>query len=262
MEDEIEEALQSVVQLFAFIIDKDKFGEIYRNQLARRLLNQTMTSKQAEQSMIGKLKMRCGPQYTSKMEGMMNDLSLASELQKKFELWRAGDGAAKARDIGLEFSTTILTQGWWPSFKDVKLVVPPQMTACQTVFQDFYGEVTSNRKLAWCYSQGQALVGAQFDKAYDLQVTTLQATCLLAFNNLGDSGGDLSFSAVSERLNLPEDVAKRVLHSLSCGKVKVLTKSPAGRTIGTSDSFRVNVDFKNPRRRLKIPMAILEESTT
>lgn len=105
--------------------------------------------------MIAKLKMRCGPQYTSKMEGMMNDLSLASELQKKFESWRAGEGASKSSSIGmLEFSTTTLTQGWWPSFKDIKLVVPPQMSMCQAVFQDFYDGVTTNRKLAWCYSQG------------------------------------------------------------------------------------------------------------
>jgi len=134
VEDEMEEALQSVVQLFAFVIDKDKFGEIYRNQLARRLLNQTMTSRSAEQSMIGKLKMRCGPQYTSKMEGMVNDLNLASELQKRFEGWTNGEGASAATGMDMEFSTTILTQGWWPTFKEVKLAVPPQMKRCQDVF--------------------------------------------------------------------------------------------------------------------------------
>lgn len=92
-----------------------------------------------------------------------------------------------------------------------------------------------------------------------MQLTTLQATALLVFNG---ATAPLTFSDISTRLNLQEDVAKRVLHSLSCGKVRVLCKAPEGRTIGTSDAFSVNADFKNPRRRLKIPMAILEEAQT
>lgn len=111
------------------------------------------------------------------------------------------------------------------------------------------------------------MLGAHFDKYYELQLTTLQATCLLAFNGTEATAasageGGLSFKEVSTRLNLAEDVAKRVLHSLSCGKSRVLAKSPEGRTVGTSDRFTVSTAFRNARRRIKIPMAILEESQT
>ena len=37
---EIEVQLEKVVLLFGYIVDKDLFGEIYRQQLAKRLLNQ------------------------------------------------------------------------------------------------------------------------------------------------------------------------------------------------------------------------------
>eukprot|EP00970_Alexandrium_tamarense_P010228 scaffold2048_cov204-Alexandrium_tamarense.AAC.49 len=39
-ETEVEQSLDRIVQLFSFLTDKDLFAEIYRNQLAKRLLNQ------------------------------------------------------------------------------------------------------------------------------------------------------------------------------------------------------------------------------
>ena len=39
-DNEAEEYLEKVVKLFSYLTDKDLFAEIYRNQLAKRLLNQ------------------------------------------------------------------------------------------------------------------------------------------------------------------------------------------------------------------------------
>jgi len=50
------------------------------------------------------------------------------------------------------------------------------------------------------------------------------------------------------------------MHSLSCGKYKLLTKTPNSKTIGTSDTFQINLSFASPMRKLRIPMASLEES--
>ena len=68
---DVELQLEKIVQLFTYIVDKDLFSEIYRNQLAKRLLNQKSASDEMERVMIGKLKLRCGSQFTSKMEGML-----------------------------------------------------------------------------------------------------------------------------------------------------------------------------------------------
>lgn len=51
---EVEEYLAKVVQLFSYLTDKDLFAEIYRNQLARRLLNSRSASDDMERLMIGK----------------------------------------------------------------------------------------------------------------------------------------------------------------------------------------------------------------
>ena len=63
-DDQIEKNLDDVVQLFSYLTDKDFFVEIYRNQLARRLLNKRSKSDDAEKSMIQKLKLRCGKANT------------------------------------------------------------------------------------------------------------------------------------------------------------------------------------------------------
>lgn len=51
----MEEYLAKVVQLFSYLTDKDLFAEIYRNQLAKRLLNQRSASDDMERLMIGGL---------------------------------------------------------------------------------------------------------------------------------------------------------------------------------------------------------------
>jgi cullin 1 len=64
----------------------------------------------------------------------------------------------------------------------------------------------------------------------------------------------------TQRVNLPEEHLKRVLHSLSCGKYKVCVKSPAGNTIKNTDTFKFNGAFSCPMRKIRIPMANLDES--
>lgn len=76
-----EDCLERTVQLFSYLTDKDVFADIYRNQLAKRILNQRSNSDDLERLMVSKLKLRCGSQFTGKMEGMLNDLAVASEHQ-------------------------------------------------------------------------------------------------------------------------------------------------------------------------------------
>ena len=63
-EDKIEEFLEKTVQIFSYLNDKDLFAEIYRNQLAKRLLNQRSASDDMEKLMIGKLKLRFNCVYS------------------------------------------------------------------------------------------------------------------------------------------------------------------------------------------------------
>jgi len=251
-EEEVEESLDRVVQLFSYLTDKDLFAEIYRNQLAKRLLNQRSLSSDAEKSMIAKLKMQCGTHFTSKIEGMLADLAVGSDQKNEF-----AEKVKRNDKVKLDFSVQVLTTGFWPTYKSPDVTVPAEMTSCMDVFQNWHDSKHAKRKLTWQYSLGNASVRATFNKkTYDLQVSTLQAVALNAFN--GDD--KYTFTELQMKLNLDESVLKPLMHSLSCGKHKVIAKDPPGDKIKKTDSFQSNSKFSSNMRKIRIQMASLEAS--
>jgi len=250
-EAEVEESLDKIVQLFSFLTDKDLFAEIYRNQLAKRLLNQRSASDDAEKAMIAKLKVQSGTQFTSKMEGMLNDLAVGSEQKSEF------DQRMEQQDTKLSFGVQVLTIGNWPSYKAPEVALPPQMSKCMEVFKEWHDAKHQKRRLTWVHSLGNATVRATYGKKfYDLQVTTLQAVVLNAFND----GSSYAFTELKEKLNLDDITLKPLMHSLSCGRHKVISKSPASNKIQSTDSFSPNAKFSSNMRKIRIPVASVESS--
>lgn len=88
-EEDVEEQLDKLVQLFAYLSDKDVFQEFSRKQLAKRLLMDRSHSDDAESFLITKLKERCGAHFTSKLEGMITDMTLSKDVQEAFQVWFA-----------------------------------------------------------------------------------------------------------------------------------------------------------------------------
>mmetsp|Transcript_22385 Transcript_22385/g.52766 ORF Transcript_22385/g.52766 Transcript_22385/m.52766 type:complete len:742 (+) Transcript_22385:152-2377(+) len=250
-ETEVEKTLDQIVQLFAYLTDKDIFAEYYRNQLAKRLLNQRTMSDDAEKMMIAKLKMQCGTQFTSKMEGMLSDLAVGAEQRSEFE------NRMRTVDTKMDFSVQVLTTGFWPTYKSPEVTLVPEMAKCMEVFKDWHDQKHQKRKLNWVLSQGNASVRGTFGKkSYDLQVTTLQAIAMDAMNG----GVSMTFEELSRKLNLEESILKPLMHSLSYGKYRVITKTPAGPKISTTDSFAANPKFTCNMRKVRIPMASLDPS--
>lgn len=64
---------------------------------------------------------------------------------------------------------------------------------------------------------------------------------------------------VKTRLNVADEEAARLLHSLSCAKYKILLKSPEGRMVNSGDSFRINSKFADRARRIKVPLPPVDE---
>jgi len=250
-ETEVEENLESVAQLFTYLSDKDMFAEIYRNQLAKRLLNQRSTSLDAERLMIAKLKMQCGTQFTSRLEGMMSDLAIGNEQRSAFQQ------RMTTVDSRLDFSVQVLTAGFWPTYKSPEVAVTDEMTRVMGVFKEWHDQRHQKRKLNWIFGQGNAIVAAAYGrKSYDFQVSTLQAVALNALNG----GVTMTFEDLARSLNLEEAVLKPLLHSLSCGKYKVVNKTPSGNKINTTDSFTANPKFTSNMKRIRIPMASLDST--
>jgi cullin 1 len=249
----IEETLEKVVKLLAYISDKDLFAEFYRKKLARRLLFDKSANDDHERSILTKLKQQCGGQFTSKMEGMVTDLTLARENQTSFEEYLNNNPHANP---GIDLTVTVLTTGFWPSYKSFDLNLPPELVKCVEVFREFYQTKTKHRKLTWIYSLGTCNISGKFEpKTMELIVTTYQASALLLFN----SSERLSYSDIMTELNLTDDDVVRLLHSLSCAKYKILNKEPNTKTISPNDYFEFNSKFTDKMRRIKIPLPPVDE---
>ncbi|CAL5346993.1 unnamed protein product [Camellia sinensis] len=242
----IEETLEKVVKLLAYISDKDLFAEFYRKKLARRLLFDKSANDEHERSILTKLKQQCGGQFTSKMEGMVTDLTLARENQTNFEEYLKTNPNASP---GIDLTVTVLTTGFWPSYKSFDLNLPAEMVKCVEVFREFYQTKTKCRKLTWIYSLCTCNINGKFEpKTMELIVTTYQASVLLLFN----ASDRLSYQEIMTQLNLTHDDVVRLLHSLSCAKYKILNKEPNNKTISPTDHFEFNSKFTDKMRRIKV----------
>uniref|UniRef100_A0A5B6Z319 Cullin-1 n=1 Tax=Davidia involucrata TaxID=16924 RepID=A0A5B6Z319_DAVIN len=249
----IEDTLDKVVKLLAYISDKDLFAEFYRKKLSRRLLFDKSANDDHERLILTKLKQQCGGQFTSKMEGMVTDLTLARENQNHFEEYLSNNPIANP---GIDLTVTVLTTGFWPSYKSSDLSLPAEMVKCVEVFKEFYQTKTKHRKLTWIYSLGTCNINGKFEpKTIELIVGTYQAAALLLFN----ASDRLSYSEIKTQLNLADDDLVRLLQSLSCAKYKILIKEPNTRTVSPTDYFEFNSKFTDRMRRIRIPLPPVDE---
>lgn len=205
---------------------------------------------------------------------MLSDLTIGAEMSTAFESF-CRENPEKTGLQKTEFSVQVLTAGHWPQFKTLnEITLPATMHRCTQVFKEYYEAKTSQRRLQWTFSLGSAIVKGNFQnykRSFDMQVTTLQAVVMMAFNNdsLGGASEEvISFASLQQNLNMPEDILKKALHSLVAGKFKILKKANNGDSGGgkddkkilSTDSFQFNDAFSCPMRKFRIPMASLEDS--
>ncbi|QDZ21749.1 cullin [Chloropicon primus] len=254
--DAIEETFEKICKLLAYISDKDMYAEFYRKKLSKRLLFDRSANEDHERSMLARLKQQCGPQFTSKMEGMLTDLQVAKDNQGRFEQHLEKNPEKKPP---LDLSVLVLTQGFWPSYPVNTMIIPDEMEKGIEIFKEFYDLKTKHRKLTWVFTLGVCHLSGRFgsprEKKYNFQMNTMQAAVMMLFN----SEEKLSFGEVRDRLKLDDADVIRLLHSLSCAKYKLLLKNPPGKTVSKTDIFELNTKFQDKMARIRIPLPPVEQ---
>nr|XP_019706195.1 cullin-1-like [Elaeis guineensis] len=249
----IEEALDKIVQLLVYIHDKDLFAEFYRKKLSHRLLFNRSANDEHERFILSKLKHQNGVHFTSKMEGMITDMTLAKEKQVGFVKYLQSN---PQENLCIDLDVHVLTTGLWPNHKATDLHLPAEMANGIEVFNKYYSSKTHSRKLTWIFSLGTCTMVGRFDaKPIELIVTTHQAALLMLFN----TSDRLSYKEITEQLNLPNEDVIRLLHSLACAKYKILLKEPNNRSISKNDIFEFNSRFTDRMRRIKISLPSPDE---
>ena len=95
-EEETEGTLDGAASLFRFLQEKDVFERYYKQHLSKRLLFGRSASDDAEKAFIVRLKTECGYQYTSKIEGMFNDMRVSRDAMRLFRTHLARTNAGES----------------------------------------------------------------------------------------------------------------------------------------------------------------------
>lgn len=166
-EAELEDTLNQVMVVFKYIEDKDVFQKFYSKMLAKRLVNHTSASDDAEASMISKLKQACGYEYTIKLQRMFQDIGISKDLNDKFRQ------RIKSSEVPneIDFSIQVLSSGSWPFSQSFNFSLPSELERSVQRFNQFYADVHSGRKLIWLYNMCKGeIVTNCFKNRYTLQV--------------------------------------------------------------------------------------------
>lgn len=107
--------------------------------------------------MLSKLKQECGGGFTSKLEGMFRDMDLNKDINVNFKSSLSRD------DSGIDLTVNILTMGYWPSYPQIDVLMPPQLVRLQTQFNQYYLSKHSGRKLQWQPTLGHCVLKADFE---------------------------------------------------------------------------------------------------
>ncbi|VDM96100.1 unnamed protein product [Thelazia callipaeda] len=263
-DNELETKLSQTIIIFRYIEDKDVFHKFYSKLLASRLISNTSLSKDAEESMITKLKQACGFEFTSKLSRMFTDVSLSQELTHKFEIFCDMHKIC----LNIQMSVLILQAGAWPlptpglalisaSGIDVKehansvqttgFIVPPILLPSIEYFEKFYQASHSGRKLTWLVNFANVEVRLHYlDKIYQVTMSAHQLAILLCFE-MNDS---VQLGYLERATGLSGELLSRNIRALVDSGILVLTKTE------TNDGNEVMLNKKLVSKRLRFKVVV------
>jgi cullin-4 len=242
----LENRLDQLMDMIRFINSKDVFEAFYKKDLAKRLLLNKSASNDAETSLLNKLKIECGSQFTQNLENMFKDVDLSRDFNRNLQ--------------NKQLDVMVISQGSWPTYPNVKCKLSEEMVQELEGFKAIYSKAQAGRKLMWRHALGHLQVKARFEAGEkELQVSFFQGLVLLLFNSIKT----LTVEAIGDATGLEKQELARTLQSLACGKpeTRVLLKAPKGKDVNPGDKFMVNAVFKHPKRIVKINQIQMKETT-
>lgn len=221
----------------------------------------------------------CGSSFTHNLEAMFRDMDLARDEMNSYNAYQT----QRSKRLGLDLQVSVLSAAAWPTYPDVPVRIPPDISKAISDFEQYYHTKHNGRKLSWKHQLAHCQLRSRFDKGNkEIVVSSFQAIVLLLFNDVTE-GETLTYSQIQEATGLctfficfvsffslslalaltvstaDGDLA-RTLQSLACAKYRVLTKSPKGKDVNKTDVFSYNAGFQDPKMRIKINQIQLKET--
>lgn len=249
-----EQTINELMSLFRYIHGKDIFEGYYKKDLSKRLLLNRTVCHDLENLVLSKLKLECGPGFTSKIEGMFKDVANSRQLMRTFNDHQSRSPIAQP---SFDFHCQVLTNAFWPPHPDSDVLLPKEVADLRDSFKQFYETTHNSRHLAWQNALSTCTLKANFPKGpKELLVSAHQAAILVLFNDQDT----LSYEFIRNATQISVVELKKTLLSLCCSKVRILVKEPKTPDIDEADCFAYNKDFCAKLFRLKINTIQLKES--
>ncbi|XP_042714628.1 cullin-2 isoform X2 [Malaclemys terrapin pileata] len=241
-ENEVEDKLTSFITVFKYIDDKDVFQKFYARMLAKRLIHGLSMSMDSEEAMINKLKQACGYEFTSKLHRMYTDMSVSADLNNKFNNFIKNQDAII--DLGISFQIYVLQAGAWPLTQapSSTFAIPQELEKSVQMFELFYSQHFSGRKLTWLHYLCTAMV------------TTYQMAVLLAFNN----SETVSYKELQDSTQMNEKELTKTIKSLL--DVKMINHDLDKEDIEAESTFSLNMNFSSKRTKFKITTSMQKDT--
>jgi cullin 3 len=232
---ETDKRIQDIVKLFMCLYDRDVFIKYYTRYLAKRLLDETSISNEAEQRMISKLKEECGLNMIRNIASMYQDKDLSESLMKDFvQLTHKGS------PNGTSLNVQVLRSGCWPEQTSEPCNIPKEMSEIFKSFELFYKNKHAGRNLVLLNNYGSLELGSLFcPRSYIFVVNPYQAAIILLFN----STDEITFQQILSLTHLSENTLKSNLLPFFNPKMKLLTKKSSNRVISNDESISLNLKF-------------------
>lgn len=257
-DDDMEKMLDQCMTIFKYIEDKDVFQKFYSRHLAKRLVNNTSASGDAETSMISKLKDASGFEYTNKLQRMFQDMQTSKDLNNAYEEWRSQTIDKEDRKSEVDATYQILGTGFWPLQPPSTTFTPPQeIVTTYERFQTFYTNKHGGRKLTWLWHLCKGEIRANYAKMnkvpYTFAVSTYQMAILLMFND----ADTVSYDDIQGITMLAKETLDPSIGIML--KAKVLTAVPEGAPVQSGTSFALNFGYKSKKLKVNLNVAIKSE---
>jgi len=269
-----------ITGVFCYLQAKDTFEAFYKQDLAKRLLWNRVVSMDVERHFVSLLKAECGAGYTSKMEGMFQDINFSRETMNLYKQTQyqhdkpsTNESAVIISNYKLEMDIQVLTTGYWPVYPLYpNLILPQSLLDPQNKFTNYYKTKYQGRRMTWQYALGHVVVRFKPKREssgpkYELLVSLCQALVLLQFNDTNELMLQQLMSAVGLE---DRSEMERVLLSLSLGKegTRVLQKrdhdadkkKKTRMNVHNEDIFRIQLNFKSNTRRIRINNILMKET--
>lgn len=168
--DEINKTLKDIIYLYKCLTNKLEFNIQAEAKMSNRLLNNKSISINYEKQFITKIIQEFGPNNSSKMTKMMEDLEFNKKMLEEYK-----SSPSKGMPNGIKFNFQVISCNIWDINENnlTKIKIPRFLNSCIEDFKEFYLKKYKFRTLKWFWIISKIEIQYLCFKNKNISISTL-----------------------------------------------------------------------------------------